>query len=389
VIIGFAGNQYGSLVLGGYDQSKFAPTNVTVPFGSDVSRDLLVGVQSISTTASANPLTTGGFYAFIDSTTPYIWLPINVCQAFEAAFGITWDEDKELYLVNNTLHTALTNKNASVTLTLGASSSGGQTVDVTLPYSAFDLQASFPLTTNTTSYFPLKRAANQTQYTLGRTFLQEAYVIADYERRNFTVAPCAWVENAPSNIHTIFSRDAASPSSSSSSSGISGGAIAGIVIGVVAVIAILLVALWLLRRKRQTKKTRIAELEAKSAAVGPASAESTSPYEENAAKPFISAPIGGELGTAGEIHEMQGRPKSALPAEMETPYGTDASGYGYGRDPKDGMLGAGTWRNGISEVEGNNEQIYEMMGSDVHELPDSRRQSWADGEEDLKTRSAI
>jgi hypothetical protein len=27
---------------------------------------------------------------------------------------------------------------------------------------------------NTTSYFPLKRAANDTQYTLGRAFLQEA-----------------------------------------------------------------------------------------------------------------------------------------------------------------------------------------------------------------------
>ena len=38
-----------------------------------------------------------------------------------------------------------------------------------------------------THYFPLRRANGESQYILGRTFLEEAYVIADYERMNFTV----------------------------------------------------------------------------------------------------------------------------------------------------------------------------------------------------------
>jgi len=43
-----------------------------------------------------------------------------------------------------------------------------------LPYAAFDLVADYPLVIDSSRYFPLMRAANESQYTLGRTFLQEA-----------------------------------------------------------------------------------------------------------------------------------------------------------------------------------------------------------------------
>jgi hypothetical protein len=66
-------------------------------------------------------------------------------------------------------------------------------VNITLPYDAFDLQLSYPYLPNTTYadpskyYFPLRQAANETQYVLGRAFLQEAYLITDYERNNFSI----------------------------------------------------------------------------------------------------------------------------------------------------------------------------------------------------------
>lgn len=56
-----------------------------------------------------------------------------------------------------------------------------------LPYGAFDLQASHPIYPNATNYFPLRRADNESQYTLGRVLLQEAYIIVDYERGNFSL----------------------------------------------------------------------------------------------------------------------------------------------------------------------------------------------------------
>lgn len=57
-----------------------------------------------------------------------------------------------------------------------------------MEYESFDLMAEYPIVNNQTRYFPLRQAQNDTQYTLGRAFLQDAYVIADYDRSNFSVS---------------------------------------------------------------------------------------------------------------------------------------------------------------------------------------------------------
>src|SRR5204863_7744975 len=99
-----------------------------------------------------------------------------------------------LYLLNDTHHADLLARNASVTFTLsnGVSNSIDR-LNITLPYAAFSLLAKPPLAGNQTiHYFPLQRAANETQYTLGRTFLQEVYVIADYGRGAITLYPAVY-----------------------------------------------------------------------------------------------------------------------------------------------------------------------------------------------------
>lgn len=275
-----AGAQYentgalGSMIFGGYDASLFTPNSLTIPMSPDVSRDLVVGLQSITATYSAGSkllLPSGGIFSFVDSTLPYIWLPVDACLAFENAFGLVWDEKTELYLVNDTLHASLSKLNPTFTFTIGVSKAGGQTVDLDLSYASFDLQAKPPLVSNATRYFPLKRAANDTQYTLGRAFLQETYLIADYERNNFSLSQCTFVAGAPSKIVTIesiadatSSADGSSTTSggsssgsggtsnkSSSKSGISGGAIGGIVVAAVVIIAGVFGLLFFLRKKRR------------------------------------------------------------------------------------------------------------------------------------------
>ena len=165
---------FGSLTFGGYDSNRFVHDQLIFAFGADISRDLLVGVESIR--SGSDSLLPNSIVAYVDSTVSHIWLPLEACRKFESAFGIQWNPSAELYLVNDTLHAALVAKNASVQFTLGQTvSSGGPTVNITLPYAAFDLTVSNPPLLNGTSrYFPLKRAANDTQYTLGRTFLQAA-----------------------------------------------------------------------------------------------------------------------------------------------------------------------------------------------------------------------
>lgn len=151
---------------------------MTFSFASDISRDLVVGLQSIlysdSDTRDKKLLPGGGILTFIDSTVPHIWLPLDSCRAFEQAFGIVYDNETDLYLVNNSLHDTLKQQDASVAFILGNEIEGGDTINITFPYAAFDLTVSSPLVNSTQHYFPLRRAANDSQYTLGRTFLQES-----------------------------------------------------------------------------------------------------------------------------------------------------------------------------------------------------------------------
>lgn len=174
-----AGNQYrpgtalASLTLGGFDSSRLLTNNVTFAFNQVDDRDLTVEIDKIVMTngnTSVN-LLNNSIAAYVDSTIPYLYLPLDVCQQFESSFGILWDNDVQAYLVNDTLHGSLRAQNATVTFTIGNAT---QSVDIAMPYAAFDLIAEYPLVTNTTRYFPLARAKNESQYTLGRAFLQEA-----------------------------------------------------------------------------------------------------------------------------------------------------------------------------------------------------------------------
>ena len=163
--------------MGGYDASRFIPNNVDFLFADDISRDLVVGLQSItySDSKSANQvLLSEGILTFIDSTTSYIWLPQDSCTLFEDAFGLTYNTTVDRYLVNDTLHQQLLSRNPSISFILGNDVTGGATVNITLPYAAFDLQVGTPIVNTTQNYFPLRQAVNSTQYTMGRTFLQEA-----------------------------------------------------------------------------------------------------------------------------------------------------------------------------------------------------------------------
>ena len=182
-----AGNQYrlkqvyGSLTLGGYDSSLFTPNDVSITFGPGPTRQLLAGLQSVTSkdqTGKVTTLLSDGIMISIDPTTPTMWLPENVCQQFETAFGIVKDDKTGLYLVSNDQHTKLTAQNNSVTFTLSANVTSPQTVNITLPYASFDLVVKPPAFNvgQSQKYFPLITAANDSQYTLGRVFLQEAYV---------------------------------------------------------------------------------------------------------------------------------------------------------------------------------------------------------------------
>ncbi|KAK4503998.1 hypothetical protein PRZ48_004913 [Zasmidium cellare] len=295
---------FGSLTLGGYDASRTGNSSISLPFGADQSRDLLVGLQSITyDTFGSAPLLAQSIDIFVDSMVSQMWLPLDVCQQFEQAFGLTWNNATELYVLNDTTHAQLQAQNPTFTFTIGAAASGpqGNTTNITFPYSAFDLNISAPYVNGSLPYFPLKRAQNSSQYTLGRVFLQEAYLVADYDRRNFSIGQALFPSNSTQDLKAILPPGAAVNNQSGGSS-LSGGAIAGIVVGVVVAVVLIIGILVYLRRRRiqQRKATRTAELNG--VTTTPADKESPSredsePEEPKPVNPPLGAQeLGGSLG---------------------------------------------------------------------------------------------
>jgi hypothetical protein len=158
--------------------------NLTLPFYNDVAHRFVVEFTTmkyiparVSTITAPITLMSETISMYIDFTIPFIYLPNSICSKFESEFGLQWDVDYEIYTVNGTQHTALQNMNPNITLTIA--NTAGQNLDIILSYATFDLTATFPVLSNPSNitvsifYFPLKRADNDTQYTLGRVFLQD------------------------------------------------------------------------------------------------------------------------------------------------------------------------------------------------------------------------
>ena len=181
---------------------------------SSQNTSLAVGVNSIlykpdqNFEANTFSFTRRGFPATIDSTFPYLILPDDVVDNFVSNFSLGYDQDRKLFTVNASSHANNLRMNAEVIMKISASADtdSNDFASIILPYAAFDLQGNFPLFSNQTSYFPIRRSENG-QFILGRTFLQEAYIVVDYEHQNFSIAPAVFEQPMPNpSLVTIFDR---------------------------------------------------------------------------------------------------------------------------------------------------------------------------------------
>lgn len=315
----------GSLTLGGYDSARLIPNDLTFIFAPDNERDLVVGLVDLTattTTMSNIPLhASHDVTLFLDSTVAELWLPVGICKAFEDAFGLKYDATTDLYLVDDALHKKLLDANPSVTFTLGQKYSTDATVQITLPYAAFDLQASAPYRglQQKTRYFPIRRGNDSSQWILGRTFFQEAYLTVDWERQNFSVSAIDWTFGKPSSIIPIVSPQYAEQHYGSAKKSLSTAAIIGAAVGGGFGCALLfsLMGLWYWRRRQNRKLEAIkAQYEAEAAAAKVTKKENqdeppTSPVEEHPIHVFPKAELSGESATR---HELSTADKEKLPS---------------------------------------------------------------------------
>ena len=179
------------MTLGGYDAERFTPNNVSFSLASDISRDLVVSLNSISSVTrnlSTVALLSDPILTYIDSTVSLMIFPTKVANAIAENFGLQYDPDYHMYFISDKAHAVFSKINPNITFTLGNSPNGGSTVDIVLPYSSFDLYAMPPLVGEPARWFPLRASDNETMFTLGRPFLQEAYLITNYEHHNFSIS---------------------------------------------------------------------------------------------------------------------------------------------------------------------------------------------------------
>jgi hypothetical protein len=257
-VIGFT-RVAGSLLLGGYDRSGHSNVTLIAPLAPDV----IVGVQSISMT-SANGVTTNllsnGIKTTIDTSTPDIWLPTSVCDQFVLALGLTYFQEADRYIVNETTRAAIKSSSPTFSFVIGTSTSGGSTITIEIPYGDLDLQATYPIFGTPAYYFPLRRAANESQFTLGRAFLQEVYLSVDWERNVFNISQAVFNSPPlPLDIVTIEPIDKVAylvPQSKQSGTSLSTGTIIGIAVGALCLILLVAFGWWkylrLQKRKRNT-----------------------------------------------------------------------------------------------------------------------------------------
>jgi hypothetical protein len=267
----------GSLVLGGYDSSRFSQGGLSFTMPQS-SSSLSVNVKSImvypdpsvdQNQYSATVNNTGGFDAIVDSTLPYLWLPQAVCDQMAKIFRLNYDSKTDLYLVNDTNHQQNLAMNATVSFTLSNTADSSNSVSISVPYAAFDLEAQWPIYSTTTRYFPIKNSSNG-NFVLGRSFLQEAYLTVDYERQNFTISQATF--NDPMPTPTIvailpasggpspISAPGSTPGQGGSKSGLGAGAIAGVAIAGVVCLIIIAILFYFFRRQKLKNKQPITVL---------------------------------------------------------------------------------------------------------------------------------
>ncbi|ORX99608.1 aspartic peptidase domain-containing protein [Clohesyomyces aquaticus] len=240
----------GSLTLGGYDRSRISNgTKATLQM--PISEDLLVGLQNISVDLGNGTTTIldQGILSVIDSTIPELWLPRAACDKLASSFGLTYFEPADRYALTNDAHDALQKLSPTLSLTLGAAVKGGDTIIIDIPYAAFDLQANYPIFANSTNYFPIRRAANDSQYTIGRVFLQEAYLTVDWERNKFNISKAYFSSPMPdADLVAIPPLEDKNGTliltNSPKGKKLSAGAIAGIAIGVLLLLLLIGALVW-------------------------------------------------------------------------------------------------------------------------------------------------
>ncbi|CRG88988.1 hypothetical protein PISL3812_06023 [Talaromyces islandicus] len=249
-----------SLTIGGFDQLRFEPNPVSFnlsfqgwPVVSLSSIEVLsIDKDDNSTTISLLEASIDSYFT-LDSSTSYIWLPGATCDEFSQALNLTYNETLALYTYPDGVHDYLASSNVSFTFAITDTSTSLDSVNITLPFSALDQYITYPYPnfyppeiSQSLPYFPIRRASSSNEYRIGRVFFQEAYLVVDYERNNFSVYQATFDDSVitDTNIIIIEPPPGSLYPGENSTEGLSQGSRAGIVVGSLVGFMLIIALIW-------------------------------------------------------------------------------------------------------------------------------------------------
>lgn len=342
------------MTLGGYDTLRFEPHATTFSLYPDSRapyvklRGITAQVTSIDHAPTKNWTSTArslvamddSITAVLDSSTPYLWLPTEVCERFASALNLTWREDLGLYVFRDGAQYTHFLNDTSLSLTFSLSSyqnadNFGEplntpgVVNITLPSAAFAQLLRYPFKNiiqwgdSSLPYFPLKRFTppdpKKQVYIIGRVFMQEAYLITSYDRSTFSVHQSRFPSNAATNYSlAAITRPPDSPypeftAAPDPSQGLKPGQIVGIALSALISGSILALVLWfcLIRKRKPLQKKDIAGQEEESKEE-PAVVEEEEP--QSPVKRMFTRIIRKKRSRKPAVHETDG--STAQPVEV-------------------------------------------------------------------------
>ncbi|KAJ2895381.1 aspartic peptidase domain-containing protein [Zalerion maritima] len=276
-----------SLTLGGYDKNRFQSHDINFDMDGGYPAVKVRAIEASSAESDSAPshwssttetllMTNESVDALIDSTTPHLWLPSTICDRFALAFNLTWDEDIGYHVYggsesDGTQLYSQFKRNTDIMLKFTLSDTNNndlfdndrEVVNITVPVAAFTSLLSYPFANlnygdESLPYFTLKRTTNSSKIILGRSFMQEAYLRANYDPPRFSVHQVKFPDDySDTDIETI--NHVAFPlaeEEEEEEGGLSTSALAGIVFAGCAVVTALVVTLYCRRRRRKSRRAR-------------------------------------------------------------------------------------------------------------------------------------
>ena len=209
--------QKGSLVFGGFDQSRvlgpvgtFDTTNTGgVPIATllDITIGMVTGGSPFDLPIGRSLFHADGnitIPVIVNPTVPYMYLPFGTCEAIAALLPLTWQAGIGLYTWNtdDPQYQRIISSPAYLGFIFQLSNESNLTIKV--PFALLNLTLDEPIVTRPQAYFPCKPTGSSNgNYYLGRAFLQATFMGMNWETYKFFMAQAPGPDIGDAQIQPI------------------------------------------------------------------------------------------------------------------------------------------------------------------------------------------